>query len=87
MQQVEINVEDDGDLRFLANLDDGREDLRRSSAALQSALCSQLVDDAVGQRIAERNTEFQHVDPGRIEAQSQSTSGLQIRITSSDIDH
>ena len=87
MQQVEINVEDDGDLRLRANLGDGRQDLGWRGAALQSALCGQLVDDAVGQRIAERDPQFQNVDPGRIEAQSQSTSGLQIRITSSDIDH
>ena len=86
MDEVEINVEDDGDLRLLADGGNRFQKLRRSGAGFEAALGGKLVHQAVGQRVAERHAEFQHVHAGFVERQREFARGGQIRVARADID-
>ena len=86
MQEVEVDVEDDRDLGLLADRGNGFQDFWRSCSRLQAPLRSQLIHNAVGERIAERNAQFQYVHPGPIKFHGQSVGGLEIRIPSSNVD-
>ena len=62
MHEIKINVENDGDFRLLANRGHGLKDLPWSGAGLQATLRRQLVYQAIGQGVAERNPELQYID-------------------------
>ena len=85
MDQVEVDVEDDGDLRFPADGGDGLQDLRRRGAGFQAALGGELVDQAIGQRIAERHAQFQHIHAELVERQRQLARGFEVRIARADV--
>ena len=65
----------------------GCQHFRRRGARFQAALGGELVHQAVGQRIAERHAEFQHVHPGPVKRQRQPAGGVQIRIARADVNH
>src|SRR5439155_23238322 len=45
-----------------------------------------LIDQTVGQRVAERNSQFQNVHPGVLESQGELAGRLEVRVTGTDID-
>src|SRR5687768_8685455 len=85
MDEVEIDVENDWNLRFPADGSHCFQDFGRRCAGFKSALRSQLVHQPVCKRIAKRNTEFHDVNPGSIEANGKLTRRFKVWITSSDI--
>ena len=86
VDEVEINVENDRNLRLLADGGNGFQKLRRRGAGFQTALRGKLVHQTVGQRVAERHAEFQNVHARLVEGQSQFARGGQIRVARADID-
>ena len=64
----------------------GFQNFRRGGAGFQSALGGELVDQSVGERIAERHAEFEHVHADFVEGQRQLARGVQVRIARADID-
>ena len=87
VHQVEINVEDDGDLRLLADGGDGFQHFGRGRAGFQPALGGQLIDQAVRQRIAERNAQLQDINADAIEGQRQLAGGFEVGVAGADIDN
>ena len=61
MDEVEVDVEDDRDLRLPTDGRHGRQHLGGCGAGFQTALGGELVHHAVGQRIAERHAELEDV--------------------------
>ena len=47
----------------------------------------QLVDHSVGQRVAERHAQFQHIHPGAVEGQCQFAGRLQIGVTRANVNN
>src|ERR1035438_2736702 len=80
VDEVEVEVEHDRDLRLLADGGHGLQDLGRRGAGLQPALGGKLVDRAVRQRVAKRH-------PQLVEGQRQLAGGLKVRIARTDIDY
>ena len=85
MDQVEINVEHDGNLRLLADGGHGFQDFGRRGAGFQAALGRELIDQAIRQRIAERHAQFQHIHAELIERQRQLSRGVEVRIARADV--
>src|ERR1700693_2949120 len=85
MHQVEVNVQNYGDLTGFSNLSHGFEHVHRRRAGGKPALSSQLVDQAVRQRITERHPELEHVYAKFVEGQGQLPCGVEIRVTGSDV--
>ena len=85
MDEVEINVEDDRDLRLLADGGNCFQKFRRRGAGFEAALRGELVHQAVGERIAERHAEFQHVHARLVKCQREFARGFQIRVARADI--
>lgn len=86
MDEVEIDVEDDGDLRLLADVRNGFQQAGRGGAGFQAALGGELVHQAVRERIAKGHAQFQDIHARLIEFQRQLASGFQMRIARADID-
>lgn len=86
MEEVEIDVEDDGDLGVASDVGDGLEDGRRGGAGGEAALGGELVDDAIGEGIAEGDTEFEDIDTGLIEFEGELAGGFEVGITGADVD-
>lgn len=70
---------------MFANRCDGFQDLQRRCARFESALSRQLVDQAIGERVAKRNAQLQHVHAGPGESQSEFASCLEVGIAGADI--
>src|SRR5258707_8587153 len=85
MNEVKINIKHHRDLGELSNFRHGLENFPRCGSGLQTALRRKLVDQSIGQRIAERDPEFQHIYAEFIKGQRQLSGGVQIRISRPDI--
>jgi len=86
VEEVEVDVEDDGDLGVATDVGDGLEDAGRGGAGGEAALGGELVDDAIGEGIAEGHTEFEDIDAGLIEGEGELVGGFEMGITGTDID-
>ena len=87
VNEVEINVEDNRDLRVAGgSAATVARTLGGVVAGFETALRGELVHQAVGQRIAERHAQFQHVHARLVEGQREPARGVQIRIARADID-
>ena len=86
MDEVEVNVEHDGDLGVLADGAHGFQDPAWSRSGFQPALGGELVHQAVCQRVAEWNAQLEHIDAGPIERERQAARGVEIRIPGADVD-
>ena len=86
VNQVEVDVEHDGDLRVLAHGYNGFKNFGWSGSRLKTTLRRKLIHQTVRQRIAERHAEFQNIHAHFVEGQTELARGLQIRITRADID-
>ena len=64
---------------------DGFQDLGGRGAGFQAALGGELIDQAVGQRIAERHAQFEHIHAGLIEGQRELAGGFEVRIARADV--
>ena len=73
-------------MRVLADGRHGGQNFGRSGAGFETALRGKLVHQAVGQRIAERHAQFQHVHARPVKGQRKPARGVQIRIARADID-
>ena len=76
VDEVEVGVEDDGDLRLGAHGLENFEDARRGRAGLERALGGELVDDAVGEGIGKGDAELDDVGPGAFERPDQIGRGF-----------
>jgi len=85
VNEVEINVEDNRDLRLFADGGDGFQHLGRRGAGFQTALRGELIHQTRRKRIAERHAEFQNIHASFVESQSQFARGIQIRVARADI--
>ena len=85
VDEIEVDIEDDRDLRLAADGRDGFQDLGRGGARLQPALGRKLVDQAIRQRIAERDAQFEHIYADLVKCQRQLARGLQVRIACADV--
>ena len=86
VHKIVVNIENDRDLRLLANRGDRFENFRRSRARLQPALGGQLVHEAVRERIAERHAEFQDIDPQFVEAERKLARRFEIGVAGANVD-
>jgi PPK2 family polyphosphate:nucleotide phosphotransferase len=85
MDEVVINIEDDRDVGFLSQSGDHLKNLEWSSAGFKAPLRSKLIHETIGQWIAKRNPEFQHIDAQLIERHSEFEGRIQIRVTGANI--
>jgi hypothetical protein len=85
MDEVEINVEHDRDLRLLADGRDGFQNFGRGRARLETALCGELIHQAVGKRIAERHAEFKHVHAGPVEGERELARGVEVWVAGANV--
>ena len=67
MQQVVVNIEHNRNLRLATNFSHRLQHPRRRRPRFQTALGGQLIDNSIGQRIAERNTDFEHINAEFVE--------------------
>lgn len=86
MEEVEIDVEDDGDLGVASDVGDGLEDFGRGGAGGEATLGGELVDDAIGEWIAEGDTEFEDIDSGVIEFEGELAGGFEVGIAGANVD-
>ena len=87
MQKVVVDIENDRDPRFLADVGHGFEHTSRGSPGFQSALRRQLVHQPIRQRIAERHAQFHHIHPRLIECNDQFLRRGQVGVAGTDIGH
>ena len=87
MNEIEVNVKDDGDLRFLADGGHGLENFAGRGSRGQAALGRQLVDQSVGQRIAERNAQFQNIHARAVKGQGQLAGRLQVWVPRANVNN
>jgi hypothetical protein len=87
MHQVEVEVKDDGDLRFLPDRSDRFEYLGGRGAGFQAALGGELVHEPVRQGITERHAQLEHVHADAIEGQGELSRGFEVRIAGAEVDH
>src|ERR1019366_10370901 len=80
MDEIEVDVEHDGNLRSAADCRHGLQELRRGGPGFQAALCRKLVDQSIRQRVAEGDTQLQHIDAELIERQRQLSRGFEVRV-------
>src|ERR1043166_8554972 len=87
MHQIEVEIEHDRDLRFLANRGHCFQNFRRRGARLQSSLRRKLVYQAVSQGITEWHPQFEDIHSHPVERQGQLPRGLQIRIARANVNN
>lgn len=86
VEEVEVDVEDDGDLGVATDFGDGLEDPGGGGAGGEAALGGELVDNTVGEGIAEGDPEFEDIDAGAIEFEGELAGGFEVGITGADVD-
>jgi hypothetical protein len=64
---------------------DSFQDFRRGSPRFQPALSSELIDQAIRKRVAERNAELKDVHTDAIESQTEFESGLEAWVAGADV--
>lgn len=70
VEEVIIDVEDDGDFRVATDVSDSGKKPRRGGAAFQAALGGELVDEAISERVTERDAESRMSTPARSKARA-----------------
>ena len=82
---VQVGVEDDRDLGARPDLADTIEHAGDSGARFQGALRSQLIDEAVGERIGKRDAELENVGAGFFQRQREIDGARKIGVAGADI--
>jgi len=86
MDEVEVEIEHDRDWGVLPDGGDGGQHARGGGARIQAALGGELVHHAIGQRVAERNSEFEDVHPGAVEGEGEPAGDLEVGVARADVD-
>ena len=87
VHRVHVGVEHDWNLRDLANACDTFQHFGGSRAGFEATLGSQLINQSISQRVAERHSQLQHVHTELVKGQRQLTGHLQVRIAGPNIDN
>ena len=74
-------------MRVPADRGDGLQHFRRGRARFQTALCRKLVDQTIGQRVAERHAEFENIHPDQVQGERKPPSGFEGRVARADVNH
>lgn len=85
IDRVQVGVENDGNLRDLANLGNGSEYAFHSCSSIQSPLRRHLVDDAIRQRVRKWNAQLDEINAGLFQLWNQTNRLLQVGIASGDV--
>src|ERR1700682_5188460 len=82
---IQVSVENDRDLRLLANLPYAFEHAAARRSGGESALRGELIDDSISERIGERQTKLENIRAGFFEREGKIDCPVETRIARADV--
>src|SRR5260370_37441083 len=83
--RVEITVENNWNLQFQANLADAIENAADGSAGRERSLRRELIDDSIGERIGEWQSELNQIGASFFQCKREIDRSFQIRIARANV--